>query len=584
MTEHIKEQAHPHMLRVAAYIRVSTENPEQEDSYELQKAHFSERLTNTPLWISAGIYTDYGISGTSRERRTGFIRLLRHCEEGRIDHIITKSISRFARNTRDFLKALEILKTHRVTIDFEKEHLNTAISQNDLILTAYGALAQEESRSISANIQWSIRRHYPKGEARNIPIYGYRYASGSQAYQTTENGYTFRRVEIVEQEAAVVRRIFMETASGIPYTAIARELNHEQIPAPASAFSPSGELSAAAASRIPAGRLKPGLDEGWTARHITQIIRLERYTGDLLLQKTYKPDYSSRKVVRNKGERDQYYVHDHHPAIISRELFQEVQAIRKINSSRCSTHGSRTIYPFSGLLICGCCGRFYRTRNRTKRPLWYCSSTILNNGRNICSAGKLYEDQLQRICRKAFASRFHSLLSPYFLSSDCFSRTFSGTSFFPSHYTAQYISIFFKALLMKLESLQTIDTIEHDRAYLLTQIAEKKNELGRPGTDSPYQDRYPETEAAIQELTDRLNHLEAYCSALEATYEWRKRAIKWIRALPENQQGITDFFNGFTSEYTKAFVLSIEISSPSRYRFHWFDDTWSSTELLFSQC
>lgn len=175
MTESMNRQSENRMLKVAAYIRVSTENAQQEDSYELQKSYFSRRLSSTPFWISAGIYEDYGISGTSRERRTGFARLLRHCEEGRIDHIITKSISRFARNTRDFLKALEILKANHVTIDFEKEHLNTAVAQNDLILTAFGALAQEESRSISANIQWGIRRHYSRGEARNIPIYGYRY-------------------------------------------------------------------------------------------------------------------------------------------------------------------------------------------------------------------------------------------------------------------------------------------------------------------------------------------------------------------------------------------------------------------------
>lgn len=161
---------------------------------------FPRRLSSTPFWISAGIYEDYGISGTSRERRTGFARLLRHCEEGRIDHIITKSISRFARNTRDFLKALEILKTNHVTIDFEKEHLNTAVAQNDLILTAFGALAQEESRSISANIQWGIRRHYSRGEARNIPIYGYRYTRSGPDRQITEGGYIFRRVEIVEKK------------------------------------------------------------------------------------------------------------------------------------------------------------------------------------------------------------------------------------------------------------------------------------------------------------------------------------------------------------------------------------------------
>ena len=137
-------------LRVAAYIRVSTDNRDQKDSYEAQQQYFMEFLTEHPMWRSAGIYSDYGISGTTRERRRGFNRLLRHCEEGRIDRIVTRSISRFARNTRDFLRALAILKEYHVTIIFEKEQIDTAIVQSDLMITAFGALAQEESQSVNA--------------------------------------------------------------------------------------------------------------------------------------------------------------------------------------------------------------------------------------------------------------------------------------------------------------------------------------------------------------------------------------------------------------------------------------------------
>lgn len=221
------------LLRVAAYIRVSTENDRQEESYEKQRAYFAELLQGNPLWVSAGIYSDYGVSGTSRERRTGFQRLLRHCEEGRIDRIVTKSISRFARNTGDFLRALEVLRDNQVTIAFEKEHLDTAVVQNDLMFTAFGAIAQEESRSISANIRWGIQRHYARGEVRNVPVYGFRYAErrnvdernadgrnvteryadGRHADQEMEGRYAVRGIEVVEEEAAVVRRIFEEVAS-----------------------------------------------------------------------------------------------------------------------------------------------------------------------------------------------------------------------------------------------------------------------------------------------------------------------------------------------------------------------------------
>ena len=164
-----------HQLRVAAYCRVSTEQEEQQNSYQVQIAYYTDLINRKKEQTLAGIFADEGISGTQTKKRTEFNRMIRMCRNKKIDLVITKSISRFARNTRDFLKALEILKTNHVTIDFEKEHLNTAVAQNDLILTAFGALAQEESRSISANIQWGIRRHYSRGEARNIPIYGYRY-------------------------------------------------------------------------------------------------------------------------------------------------------------------------------------------------------------------------------------------------------------------------------------------------------------------------------------------------------------------------------------------------------------------------
>ena len=308
-------------LRVAAYIRVSTDGSSQEDSYETQMRYFTENLMENPAWISAGVYCDYGVSGTSEEKRIGFRRLMRHCEEGRIDRIVSKSVSRFARNTRDFLRALEVLKKNHVSIAFEKEGLDTAVMQNDLFFTAFAAVAQEESRSISSNVSWSIRRRYPKGEARNFVIYGYHYVRGKQAVQVTKSGYRFRQVEAVPEQAAAVRRIFAEIAEGKTYISVARGLNFDRIDAPKSTVSGRGNLMA----QTPKGKLKSGLQEGWTADHIRRIVYLERYTGDVKLQKTYKPDYRSRKTLVNHGELPQYYVRNHHPAILDRELFQEVE-------------------------------------------------------------------------------------------------------------------------------------------------------------------------------------------------------------------------------------------------------------------
>lgn len=597
------------LMRVAAYIRVSTESSNQEDSYETQQLYFTELLRNHPGWISAGVYSDYGISGTSKERRTGFHRLLRHCGEGRIDRIITKSISRFARNTRDFLKALDVLKENHVTIVFEKEHLDTAIAQNELMLTAFGAIAQEESRSISANIQWGIQKRYPRGEARNIPIYGYRYITNEEdAYRTTENGYSFRQIEVVEEEAAVVRRIFSEIADGNTYVAVARNLNFDHVPTPETPYMMKWRQM----DETPPGRLNAGLDEGWTARHISQIIRLERYAGDVLLQKTYKPDYKSHRVVRNRGEREQYYVKNHHPAIISRELYQTVEEIRSINSAQCGNYGAKRKYPFSGRLVCAHCGRFYRTRNRKRRPVWYCASTGQNNGRPVCSAGRIYEEQLVRMCRQAVIERFQ--IAPEILRDtaeqpDIFSGNYTAVDF--QFYTGSEGLV--QDLLQKMEVIQKADEMEHDRCFQKNRIARKRDEIDawnqtvetlksnlevqqmRQGFLQEevslswcrtLEEQLADAEEILsakqkeeQELEGQLAYMEKYWTDLEADYEWRKRAIAWMRTLPEGRPGIVEFLNGLTDEYIKAFILSIEVTSPLKYRVRWFDDTWSDVEM-----
>ena len=333
-------------LRVAAYIRVSTDSSDQENSYETQDRYFTELLTRNPEWIGAGVYSDYGISGTNQQHRTGYKRLLRHCREEKIDRIVCKSISRFARNTSDFMTALNILHDHHVTILFEKEGLDTADPTSDFILTTLAAIAQEESRSISSNIRWGNKKRYPKGQVRNYDIYGYRYAEGKNAFETMEDGYEIRRVELVEEEAAIVRRIFQEVEDGERYSDIARRLNYEHIPAP----------DQGKAKRKIRGRttVKEGIETGWTSAMISRMITLERYCGDALLQKTYTPDFLTHKSRKNEGEMPQYLVRDHHPAIISREQFERVQKIRQGNAARYGNGGKRTDRPFSGRLICAC--------------------------------------------------------------------------------------------------------------------------------------------------------------------------------------------------------------------------------------
>ena len=388
-------------LRVAAYIRVSTKAESQEESFERQSSYFTNLLNTRKDWIFGGIYADYGKSATSAGTRPGFQRILRHCAEGRIDRILCKSVSRFARNTGDLLMALRMLKEHHVTIRFEKENLDTAKMPNEFILTTLGAIAQEESRSISENIRWGFQKRYPHGEARNIPIYGYRYQEGAAA---TPAG--IRPLRIQEDEAARVRRIYEMAAEGAGFAEIARRLNREGIPAPRPAW--TRESRRRREGRAPAvGEGRDEIEIGWTAAAVGRMLRLERYTGDTLLQKTYKKDYLQPKILRNRGERPRYYVRDHHPAIISRELFLRVQKTHPVRRRKDAGSGNtRRRYPYSGRIVCTHCGRFYHTRNRSARPIWYCPTSALGNGQNLCQALPIYEEEVTRILRRAFQRRF----------------------------------------------------------------------------------------------------------------------------------------------------------------------------------
>ena len=608
-------------LRVAAYIRVSTDNCDQKDSYEAQQQYFMEFLTEHPMWRSAGIYADYGISGTTRERRRGFNRLLRHCEEGRIDRIVTRSISRFARNTRDFLRALAILKEYHVTIVFEKEQIDTAIVQSDLMITAFGALAQEESQSIAANVRKGIRYRFPRGEMRNVVIYGYRYAAGEDATERMESGYTRRRVEIVEEEAAIVKRIYMEAAEGRGYTEIARGLNTDAVPGPRTPVS----ILRSKQDETPAGTLNPGLDEGWTARHVKQILMLERYCGDALLQKTFTPDYKTHKSVWNYGELPRYYIEDNHPAIISRELFAAVQ---KLLNQRSFRGEKRPVYPFSGRIVCTQCGRFYVTRNRKARPVWSCGSTGRNTGKVICRAARIYEDRLISVCRRAAAKRFGVIaektckkerteeegIRAEWFGKEHIRTGYAGTGdsgkerLIPDDPIYTGIDWSFvtdggdpvRELLRRMERIHLADEMERDLTFLKQQIAavedeiekERKNgEMMRPEEGAAYLTEPSACTAKrlqiAQEKQKRLlrqkDKLERFWNDLEADYELRREAIAWMKTLPDGKAGMEELLIGLTGRYLKAFILRIEVISPSEYRIRWFDDTWTATETDSSE-
>ena len=276
-------------LRVAAYCRVSTDSEEQATSYDTQIEHYTAYIQGHPDWVLAGIFADDGISGTNTKKREEFNRMIDECMAGNIDMIITKSISRFARNTLDCLKYIRQLKEKNIPVYFEKENINTMDSKGEVLLTIMASLAQQESQSLSQNVKLGLQYRYQQGE---IQVNCARFLG----YTKDEN----KHLVVVPEEAEIIKRIYREYLEGASMLKIARSLESD------------GILNGA-------GR------ERWHTSNINQILRNEKYIGDALLQKTYTVDFLTKKRVKNNGIVPQYYVENSHEAIIPREIFMQVQ-------------------------------------------------------------------------------------------------------------------------------------------------------------------------------------------------------------------------------------------------------------------
>lgn len=280
-----KEPALPRKKRVAAYARVSMESERMQHSLSAQVSYYSALIQKNPEWEYAGVYADYGISGTGTKNRSEFNRMLADCEAGAIDIILTKSIQRFARNTVDLLNTVRHLKELGIEVRFEKENISSLSGDGELMLTILASFAQEESRSISENCKWGIRKRYERGETGGCKIYGYR----------TKNG----DLVIHEEEATVVRRIFQMFLDGDSCYSIAQKLNAD------------GVLSY--------HRKK------FNGEVICVMLRQEKYTGCTLAQKFYAENHMTHKLAKNKGELPKFFIEGTHPAIISMEVFQAAQ-------------------------------------------------------------------------------------------------------------------------------------------------------------------------------------------------------------------------------------------------------------------
>lgn len=354
-------------LRVAAYCRVSTDSEEQASSYDVQIAHYTSYINSNPEWELAGIFADDGISGTNTKKREEFNRMIEACMEGKIDMVITKSISRFARNTLDCLKYIRQLKDKNIPVFFEKENINTMDSKGEIMLTIMASLAQQESQSLSQNVKLGIQYRYQQGE---VQVNHNRFLG----YTKDEN----KRLVIVTEEAEVIKRIYREYLEGASLIQIARGLEAD------------GILTAAK---------KPK----WRPESIKKILQNEKYIGDALLQKTYTVDFLSKKRVVNNGIVPQYYVENSHEPIIPREIFMQVQEelVRRANLYT-GKNGKKRVYSskyaLSSIVFCSECGEIYRRvhwNNRGCRSIvWRCVSRLEKKGSD-CTSPTVNEEVLQ---------------------------------------------------------------------------------------------------------------------------------------------------------------------------------------------
>ena len=363
-----KKTEHTPKLRVAAYCRVSTETDEQATSYEAQIEHYTEYIEKHPGWELAGIYADDGISGTNTKKREEFNRLIDDCMAGRVDMVITKSISRFARNTLDCLKYIRQLKDKNIPVFFEKEAINTMDAKGEVLLTIMASLAQQESQSLSQNVRLGLQYRYQQGK---VQVCTNRFLG----YDKDEGG----NLIINPEEAKVVKRIYREYLEGRSYYDIGKRLTADGI-------------------KTAAG------NDYWLASTLKKILTNEKYIGDALLQKTVTTDFLTKKRVVNKGIVPQYYVEGSHEAIISRELFMQVKEEMQRRASLETGTGKRRTYSgkfaLSHRVYCAHCGDIFRRSQWFIKgehiPVWRCVSRLEKRKSDVeCPSRVFYEKDLQ---------------------------------------------------------------------------------------------------------------------------------------------------------------------------------------------
>ena len=367
-------------LRVAAYCRVSTELEQQQSSYDIQIEYYTRHIMQNPNWIFAGVFADDGRSATNTFRRDDFNQLMDQCLKGKVDMVITKSISRFARNTVDCISWVRKLKEKNVAVYFEKENLNTLDDSTEMILTILSSQAQEESRAISTNVKWGYARKFEKGESTRQRSYGFRKAPTGEMC-------------IVEEEAAVIRNMARWFLDGDSLERIKHRLEEAGIE------TTTGKKT-------------------WSTGTIYNILTNEKIMGDVLLQKTFTADYLTKRRVKNSGQQKQYYVKNHHEAIIPKTVYYKIQEeiARRSSLKKAGTRKGKTAqgvysskYALTGIMVCNECGAHYRrttwAKNGKKVIVWRCINRLEHGTKQCHESPTLKEEVIQ----EAIMGKLHGL-------------------------------------------------------------------------------------------------------------------------------------------------------------------------------
>ena len=345
----------PKQTFAAAYARVSTGKDAMLHSLSEQVSYYSDYIQKQPGWVYCGVYVDEAVTGT-KEERPEFKRLIRDCRDGKIDMIVTKSVSRFSRNTLTFLETIRELKALGVNVFFEEQNIYTLSAPGELMLTLLASIAQEESRIASDNMKWRIRVAFENGELANFRfLYGYDIIKGN--------------VYVNPYQARIVQKIFDRFVSGESLSSIARKLNEDREPC------------------VLGGK--------WQTTHILRMLSNEKYIGDALLQKRYRNNHIEKRLLTNNGELPKYYVQDTHAAIIDPLTFEKAQ--RRLHEiSRNRSHRPRKTSPYTGLITCGKCGKHYKHVQNKTLSAWNCT-TYLTKGRDACFQVRIPDTILQAI-------------------------------------------------------------------------------------------------------------------------------------------------------------------------------------------